>query len=114
MKGILKKVDLKKYTTKDGRNFNKFEFEVEVELPNGDVRTRKGSYSEDFAKKYFNFCKVKTKDLIGKEVGVTLAKRTYEANGEKRTYEYIKWLNILDKDGQPVFMPSENAQKIDF
>lgn len=114
MKGIVKKVNLKEYKTKDGRTFKKFNFEVDVEMPNGDIKSRKGSYSEDFAKRYFGYCKVKAKDLVGKEVSVALGKKMIEVEGEKRSYEYIRFLNCLDKDGNSIIMPSTNETEIDF
>ena len=110
MKAKLIKIEKKELKTKAGAKFSKIEFTCDVKINDkGDVKTYKGSYSEDYARRYFAYCKVTTKDLIGKEVDVSLAKRTYEHEGESRYVNYIKWLNVLDKDGNIIKMPSENS-----
>lgn len=117
MKGILKKIELKELKTKDGKKFNKVEFTVDVvtDEKKGYITTLKGNYSEDFAKKYFKYCGVKTKDLIGKEVNVILAKREYENDkGEKRTQTFIRFLNVLDAEGKTIVMPKEDSKELDF
>lgn len=117
MKGTLKKIELKELKTKDGKKFNKVEFTVDVvvEESKGIIQTLKGNYSEDFAKKYFKFAGVKTSELINKEVGVVLAKKVYENDkGEKRTLTFIRFLNVLDADGNAIIMPKEGAKELDF
>ena len=117
MKGTLKKIELKEDTTKDNkRAFKKVEFTCDVEIDNkGNIKTLKGSYSEDFARKYFAYCGVKTKDLIGKQVDCILSKRAYENDkGEERIVNFIRFLNVLDKEGNPIIMPKDNQQDIDF
>jgi hypothetical protein len=109
MKGILKSIKRKEYKTNKGTKFSKVEFTCDVKVnENGDVKTLKGSYGEEFARKYFTHCGVLTKDLIGKEVEVTIAKKSYEQEGEMRTYQYIKYLNVLDSEGKVIYLPKEN------
>lgn len=116
MKGILKTITKKEFKTQKGSKFTKVEFTCDVKInEQGDVKTLKGSYGEDFARKYFTFCGVKTKDLIGKEVEVTTAKKSYEVDGEMRTYNYIKFLNVIGEDGKAIYLPKDNADDdIDF
>ena len=117
MIGVLRKIEKKEFSTKDGRKFTKIEFVVDVETDEKRriVKTLKGSYGEDYAKKYFAYCKVKTKDLIGKEVECVVAKRSYDnAEGEKRYVEYIRFMNVLDKEGKAIIMPKEGVTELDF
>lgn len=115
MKGILKKVELKEYKTKEGKKFKKFNFEVDVNYKDEEVKTLKGSYGEQFAREYFTKCNIKVKELIGKEVGVVLAKKFIEReDGSKYSYEYIKFLNVLDENGKPVVFKKEENGEIDF
>ena len=117
MKGKLKKIELKTFKTKDGKkSFNKVEFTCDVTIDDkGTIKTLKGSYSEDFARKYFAYCGIKTKDLIGKEVECIVSKRAYENDkGEERVVNFIRFLNVLDADGNAIIMPKENADDLDF
>lgn len=121
MRGILKKVEVVEIVKKDKTKFKKLNYEVDVIIDSEkkEVRTYKGDMSIDYAKDYVDFCineindeKVKKlKDFVGKEVDVTLAKRMYtNKDGEERVYNYIKFLNFLDKDGNPIF---KNKKVID-
>ena len=115
MKGILKSVELKEYVSKEtGKKFRKLNFVVDVLFNDKSVETLKGSYGEQFARDYFKYCNVKTKDLIGKEVGVVLAKKSFEAEGEIKTYKYIKYLNVLDSEGYAIVMKKDSENTIDF
>ena len=120
MNAVLKKVALNTYEIKKGDNkgkkFKKLDFTVDVlvNAEKGEVKTRSGSMSEDYAKRYFAFCNTTTTEQIGKEVEVVLAKRQYEKDGEKRTIEYVKFLNILDEDGKPIIMYNEETASIGF
>lgn len=117
MKGTLKKIELKEYTTKDNkRSFRKVEFTCDVAVDEkGTIKTLKGSYSEDYAKKYFAYCNVKTKDLIGQSVDCVLSKRAYENDkGEERIVNFIRFLNVLDKEGKPIIMPKDTQEDLDF
>lgn len=116
MKGTLKKIELREFTTKDKRNFKKVEFTCDVNIDEkGTIKTLKGSYSEDYAKKYFAYCGVKTKDLIGQQVDCVISKRAYENDkGEQRIINFIRFLNVLDKEGNPILMPKESQEDLDF
>ena len=116
MKGIIKKFELKQFDTKQGKKFKKLISTVDVKLnERGDIKTVKGSFSEEYARKYFNFCGVTTKDLVGKEVEVSLAKRAYtDDEGNERQVTYAKFINVLDENGHPIIMPKDDATTIDF
>lgn len=115
MKAFLKKLELKTFKTTDGKQFKKLEFTCDVEINDkGDIRTCKGSYSEDYARKYFAYCGTTTKEAIGREVNVTLSKRNYTAqNGEIRTLTYIKFMNFLDEKGNVIIIPKADSD-LDF
>lgn len=111
MKGILKSIKRKEYKTAKGTKFSKVEFTCDVKVnEDGDVKTLKGSYGEEYARKYFTHCGILTKDLVGKEVEVTVAKKSYEAEGEMRTYQYIKYLNVLDAEDKAIYLPKEDKE----
>lgn len=111
MRGILKSIKRNEYKTAKGTKFSKVEFTCDVKVnEKGEIKTLKGSYGEEFARKYFTHCGVLTKDLIGKEVEVTVVKRSYEKDGEMRTYQYIKYLNVIGADGNPIYLPKENKE----
>lgn len=115
MEGILKEIKRVECKTKDGKKFNMVEFKCDVKMNDkGDIKTLKGSYGEEFAKKYFTYCGTLTKDLIGKKVEVTLAKRSYEKDGESRTVNYIKYLNVIGEDGKAIYLPKEESEDLDF
>lgn len=112
MKAILKKIEVKEYKGENGK-FKKVEFVCDVMVNDkGEIRTLKGSYNYDFAKRYFEYCGIKTKDAIGKEVNVTISKRAYEdSEGNNRVYSYIKYMNLLDKNGEAIIMKKEDDDK---
>ena len=118
MLGKLKRVELKEFEVKNGANkgrkFNKVIFTVDVYTgENSIIKQYKGSMGEEYARKYFNYVGIKTKDLIGKMVDVTLQKRVYTINGEEHTITEIKWLNVLDENGKPIYMTKTNNE-VDF
>lgn len=114
MKGILTHLELKEFTNKEkGNKFNRLCFTVDVEKENKDIITLKGNMSEDYARKYFAHCNLKTKDAIGKTVDVVTARRKYVAENEERTYTYIKYLNFVDENGKPIIMPDNKKQVTD-
>jgi hypothetical protein len=111
MKGILKSIKRVEYKTSKGTKFSKVEFTCDVKMnEQGDVKTLKGSYGDEFARKYFTYCGILTKDLIGKEVEVTVAKKSFEAEGEMRIFNYIKYLNVLDAEGKAIYLPKEDKE----
>ena len=115
MKVALKQCEVKKGDNK-GKKFKVLDFEVEVlvDEQKGEVKTRKGSMSEDYAKRYFAHCNTTTAEAIGEECEVVLSKRKYEKDGESRTIEFVKFLNLLDEDGKPIIMPKADEEKIGF
>lgn len=117
MKGILKSIKLRNVKTKDNKNFDVIDYVVDVVTDEAkqEVKTYKGNMSVEYAKKYFAFANTRTSDQIGKEVGVVLAKRMYEKDGEQRTITYIKYLNLLDEDGKAIIMnKKEGDEALDF
>lgn len=115
MKGTLRKIEKKEYKTREGKKFNKVEFTCDIVVDDkGTIKTRKGSYSEEYARKYFKFCDVETKDVIGKHVECVLAKRAYtDGEGKERIIEFIRFMNILDENGNAIIMPKEE-NSVDF
>ena len=120
MEAILKKVSLNTYEIKKGENkgkkFKKLDFTVDVlvDIKKGEIKTRTGSMSEDYARKYFAYVGLTTGEALEKTVEVVLAKRQYEKDGEKRTIEFVKFLNFLDEAGSPIIMPKADTESIGF
>ena len=112
--GIVKKIEMLELKTHEGKKFKKVEFVCDVTDAKGYVKTLKGSYGEEYARRYFKYCEIETKDLIGKKVGVVLAKRSYEKDGEQHIVQFIRFMNVLDKDGNAIIMPRDNEQPMDF
>lgn len=111
MKAIIKKISQKNIKTQTGKQFSKFVIEADVTVnDNGEIRTYRSEMNMDYAKKYFTFCGVASKDLVGKRCEVTLRKRGYTtADGQERTVTEIKYLNLLDADGKAIIMPSDQS-----
>ena len=109
MFGKVKKVELKNCVRKDNKQkFNVFEFTCDVKIDDkGEIKTLKGSWSEDYAKKYLAFMNLKSKDMIGKELIVTIAKREYTKDDETRTITYIKYAHFIDEKGNPIYLPKD-------
>lgn len=116
MLGILRKVYVKEFKTKEGKSFKKFMFECDVCKKDNEVVKRTGSYNLDYAKKYFEFCNVKTKDIVNQEVDCLLANKSFkDKDGNTRVYEYIKFLNVLDNNHKPIIMKNaETNNELDF
>lgn len=92
---------------------HKFVFRCEAQVDENVITTYSGSYSEDYARKYFEYCGVEAKNLVGTEVDITLDKN------EKSGKDYIRFMNCLDKEGNAIIMSktSNNTTKslpIDF
>lgn len=106
MKAIIRKITMKKVNTKDGRQFDKIRIECDcIEPETNRVRTRAAEMSLEYAKDYFNYCGISSKQAIGMEVSVTMQKRAFnDANGELRTFEEIKYVNFLDENGNAIIM----------
>lgn len=118
MKAKLLNVTIKNCVVKNGENkgkkFDMLDYTVEIVNDKGDVKTRKGSMSVEYARKYFAYCGVKTSDVVGGTVEVVLAKRRYEIDGEERTTEYVKFLNCVDENGKAIIMRKEEEKEINF
>lgn len=124
MKGILNKVEVVEIVKKDKTKFKKLNYEVDVVIDDEkkEVKSYKGGMSFDYAKDYVDYCvnvindeKIKKlKDFVGKKVEVVLAKRMYtNKDGEEKIYNYIKFLNFIDKNGHPI-IKNKNVNDIDF
>lgn len=115
MRGIIKGFKIRKVETKDGKSFEMLDYTADIVINDkGEIKTLKGSMSVEYARKYFAYCGVKTADLVNKEVAVTLAKRKYEnADGEERTVNFIKYLNVLNDEGEPIYM-NKDTDTINF
>lgn len=106
MKGIIKKVELKEYKTKEDKSFKKLNFEIQT--------TFKFSWSEDFAKVYLKKCGLKTKDLIDKMCIITLEPQTFTNNeGKEINFIGVKYLNFTDKEGK-IILADINKKEFDY
>lgn len=117
MKGTVKKFEVRECTTRDKKKFKVIDFTVDVLVDEEKrlIKTLKGTMSEEYARKYFAHCGVKTKDLIGANVEVVVSKRQYDnANGETRTIQFIKYLNVLDIDGNAIILNEHKSNALDF
>lgn len=122
MKGILKRIERKEFIKQDKKTkFEKIEFTVDVIYGDNKVRTLQGSYSVDFARRYFTYTATitgkKMQDHIGDEVEVVTEKRSYDRkdDGGKGVYEYIKFVNVLDADGKAIRLPNnDDKENFDF
>lgn len=103
MRGIVKQFKLEKYKTKEGK---KLAFCVEFKKDDNSTEKLWGSYGEEYARKYFAYCNTTTKDVIGNEVDCVIDARE---DGKR----YIKYLNVLDADGNGIVMKNEEYD-IDF
>lgn len=116
MKATITKIMKKECTTTDGKKFSVIDIKCDVVINDkGDVRSLTSSMSMDYAKKYFNYCNVTSKQAIGMTVSVVAAKKVFKTkDDEERTYNYIKFLNFLDSEGNPIIMPKDNDENIGF
>lgn len=121
MEAVLRKLTLNQYEVKKGetkgKKFKKLDFscDVLVNAEKGEIKTRTGSMSEDYARRYFKYCELTTAEAIGKTVDVVLAKRRYtNKDGEERTIEFVKFMNFLDADGMSIIMSKDGAEDIGF
>lgn len=110
MKGIVRKISKVTRNKKDGETFNQIVITVDVivDEEKKTLKTRSAYLSEKYAKEYAEYCKLSSKDMIGKEVSVFLEKKMYEKDGVEKTTETIKYLNFLDEKGQPIIMKKDD------
>lgn len=103
MRAILKSINYDYRKDKDGNRERIVVFKCDFK----DGETTKslwGRYSEKFARDYFGYCGITTKELVGKEVDCIVGTYTDKEGKEK---EFIKFLNVLDKNDKPIVMPKE-------
>lgn len=118
MKGVVKSVKLETFDVKKGENkgkkFSKIVISCDVTDEKNDVVTLKASLTPDYAKKYFGYCKVSSRELVGKEVDVVVSRRSFKDDeGIEKTFRYIKFVNCLDENGKPIIMPKEDSDKVE-
>lgn len=114
MKGILKKIELKEFTkSSNNQKFKRVQVTVDVENEHGDIRTLKGTMSEDYAKRYFKFCGETTKTALGKPVEVVTARKKFVVENAERIYTYIKFMNFVNDKGEPIIMPKDDAAAVE-
>lgn len=124
MKAILKRVEKKVFNKKaeagkKGQEFTKVEFTCDVIFGDNKVRTLSGSYSIEFARKYFEYVATitgkKMLDYVGVDVEVITEKKSYDRkDGGKGVYEFIKFINVYDAEGTVIKMPTENTGSTSF
>lgn len=115
-KGLLRNVHKIVITPKEGPKFEKLEFEVDVFIDEKNVKNMTGSYSLTFAQRYFDYARTitgkKSTDYIGEIVELETAKRRYtEDDGTIKVVNYIKFINVLDEEGNPIILRNEAVQK---
>lgn len=116
MKAIIKSLKLNQYEAKKGDNkgkkFKKFDFvaQVTTDESKGYVKDIKGSFSEDYGRRYFKFCGFKTvSEVIGKPCEVTTQKRRWsDSDGNERTVNEVRYLHLLDENGRPIYLKEDN------
>lgn len=119
MKGEIKNIESVtreiKNGEKKGQKFSQIVITVDVDYDNGDIKTLKATMSTDYAVKYFKQCGVSSSDLFGMECECTIAKRKFQTeDGEDRYYTYIKYLNLLDEDGERIILKDDKVEKLPF
>lgn len=120
MKGEIKKVEAVTREIRNGerkgQKFSQIVITADVEMGNGDIKTLKAYMSTDYAVKYFLKQQgVDSGELIGRECECTIAKRKFQTeDGEDRYYNYIKFLNLLDENGEKIFLENDKIEKLPF
>lgn len=107
MKATIRKIYTKTITPNNGKDpFKKLVFECEVITDSkGTVKTMKAEMSPEYAVEYFNkYLGYNSAQLIGKECHAVVQKRTFEAENEVRYVYEIKYLNMIDEQGNPIIM----------
>lgn len=110
MNGTITKILKKECTTSDGKKFSVLDISCNVlwNEESGEIKQLKSSMSLDYAKKYFEYCHMSTKDAIGKKVNVIVSKKEItKKDGTVGIYTFIKYLNFLDENDKPIIMPKE-------
>lgn len=112
MKAYIRKIYMKNVVAKNGTKFDKVVIECDCVDENSRVKTRVAEMSKEYAIKYFNYCGVSSAEAIGKQCEVTLQRRMFEdKNGEMRTFESIKYLNLLNDEGERIIMAKDETKQ---
>lgn len=117
MKATIKRVSMKTVEVKaTGVKFDKVVITCDVHLPDSDrVLTKNAEMSVDWAKKYFGYCGLSSRDLPGMPCEVTMQKRAFtNQDGIDCTVNEIKYLNMLDADGKPIILRKEPEKEMPF
>lgn len=106
MKAIIRNVSKKTISTRTGTKFDKIVILCDVvNDKTKEVKQYKSEMSVDYAKRYFKFCGLSSKDLPGKECDATLRRRQFTTKEGNEAYvTEIKYLNVLDEHGEPIIM----------
>lgn len=107
MRGIVvfvKKDD--KLKDKEGKPKVRIIIGCKCEVEKDVFETYYARLSEQFAHDYFTFCGLKSaSELAGREVECTLYKENWtDKNGKEREDTYIKYINLIDADGNAIIM----------
>ena len=115
MKAIIRKVGIKHITTTTGKKFDKIVIECDCIVDDkGTIKTYKSEMSPDYAKRYFGYCGLSSSQLPGKECEVTLRRRAFTSpDGKLGAVTEIKYLNMLDANGNPIIMRQETTSTED-
>lgn len=118
--GIITSIDLKSFTRKDEKKttFEVFKVSVRVNGEGQGLKDITTTFSKEYGIKYFrDFCKVSSKELIGRACKVLIIKKSFDYtdnNGEDKSgiCNEIKYLNLIDNDGNLMIMNEKTeAQK---
>lgn len=106
MKATIKRVYMKHITTQTGKKFDKVLIECDCIVDDrGTLKTYKSEMSTDYAKKYFAHCGLTSKQLPGMPCEVTLRRRAFTGkDGKPGACTEIRYLNMLDSEGNPIIM----------
>ena len=115
--GTITNTELIDYTDRDGYQKTMIQLTCSVVKDDGDIVERKGVWSRNYANKYLRYCNISPDDLIGKDVAVLCSKKQFIKeleNGEieERQAWYAKFINLLDKDGKAIIMPSDKVDNL--
>ena len=116
MKATITKISKKDCTTSDGKKFSVIDIKCNVTIDDkGNIHEAVSSMSIDYATKYFNYCGISSKEAIGKTVEVVLGKKEFTAkDGTNKIYTFIRFLNFIDNEGNPIIMRKDDNSELPF
>ena len=117
--GVITNIELKEYSKKDDKKtkFEVFKISVRVNGEKQGLKDLKATFSKEYGLKYFrDFCKLASRDLIGKSCKCTVIKKSFLQEDENdNSHEVfcneIKYLNLLDENGKPMIMADSENKK---